>query len=246
MHETAGLASPTDSSLVVAVRDASKRILGTARSNRKEPITPELLKTIVGGADLSNALELRNVCLYLLCFAGFLRFDDVSRIKRNRISFHSGYMSIKVEKSKNDQLRQGDEVLIAKGEGTACPVRILEEYLNRFNIDPQSDQFIFRRLIKTKKSYKLASNNKPIGYSTFRDHLRKTLRGFVPDPQVYGTHSFRSGGGGHLLRLIVACLKESFKDMVVGSPQPLRMGMLKTAQTSSFRSLSPWVCNRYC
>ena len=103
-------------------------------------------------------------------------------------------MSIKVEKSKNDQLRQGDEVLIAKEEGTACPVKILEEYLNRFNIDPLSDQFIFRRLIKTKKSYKLASNNKPIGYSTFRDHLRKTLRGFVPDPQVYGTHSFRSGG----------------------------------------------------
>ena len=196
MHETAGLDSPTDSSLVVVVRDASKRILGTARSNRKKPITPELLKSIVGGADLSNGLELRNVCLYLLCFAGFLRSDDVSRIKRNQISFHTGYMSIKVEKSKNDQLRQGDEVLIAKGEGTACPVKILEEYLNRFNIDPLSDQFIFRWLIKTKTSYKLASNNKPIGYSTFRDHLRKTLRGFVPDPQVYGTHSFPSGRGG--------------------------------------------------
>ena len=157
-------------------------------------------------------------------------------------------MSIKVEKSKNYQLRQGDEALIAKGEGTACPVKILEEYLNRFNIDPLSDQFIFRWLIKTKKSYKLASNNKPIGYSTFRDHLRKTLRGFVPDPQVYGTHLFRSGGGGggHLLRLIVECLIESFRDTVVGSPQPLRMGMLKTAHMSNFRSLSPWVCNRYC
>ena len=70
-HETAGLVSPTDSLLVVAVRDASKRILGTARSNRKEPITPELLKSIVGGANLSSGLELRNVCLYLLCFAGF-------------------------------------------------------------------------------------------------------------------------------------------------------------------------------
>ena len=150
-------------------------------------------------------------------------------------------MSIKVEKSKKDQLRQGDEVLIAKGEGTACPVKILEEYLNRFNIDPLSDQFIFRRLIKTKKSYKLASNNKPIGYSTFRDHLRKTLRGFVPDPQVYGTHSFRSGGASAAANSGVPD-----RDTVVGSPQPLRMGMLKTAQTSNFRSLSPWVCNRYC
>ena len=143
---------------------------------------------------MSNGLELSNVWLYLLCFVGFFRFDDVSRIKRSQISFHAGYMSINVEKSKNDRLRQGDEVLIAKGEGRACPVKILKEYLNRFNIDPLSPQFIFRRLIKTKKSYKLASNNKLIGYSTFRDHLRKTLRGFVPDPQVYGTHSFRSRG----------------------------------------------------
>ena len=162
-HETAGLVSPTDSSLVVAVRDASKRILRTARSNRKEPITPELLKSIVGGANLSNGLELRNVYLYLLCFAGFLRFDDVSRIKRNHISFHTGYMSIKVEKSKNDQLRQGDEVLIAEGEGAACPVKILKEYLNRFNIDPLSTQINFRRFMGSRatlsfRKFKVALN----------------------------------------------------------------------------------------
>ena len=240
VHETPGLVSPTDSLLV---RDASKRILGTSRSNLKEPITPELLKSIVGRANLSNGLDLRNVCLYLLCFAGFVRFDDVSRIKRNQILFHTGYMSIKVEKSKNDQLRQRDEVLIAKGEGTACPVKILKEYLNRFNIDPLSPQFIFRWLIKTKKSYKLASNNKPIGYSTFRVHLRKTPRGFVPDPQVYGTHSFRSRGASAVAN---SGVPESLRDTVVGSPQPLRMGMSKTAQTSNFRFLSTWVCNRCC
>lgn len=194
VHETAGLVSPTDSSLVAAVREASKRILGTGRSNRKEPMPRDLLQSIVDRADLSNGLELRNVCLYVLCFAGFLRFDDVSRVKRNEISFHSGYMSIKVEKSKNDQLRQGDEVLISEGEGATCPVKILKEYLNMFSIDPMSNEFIFRQLIKTKKSYKLACNNKPISYSTFRDHLRKSLRGLVSDPRVYGTHSFRSGG----------------------------------------------------
>ena len=195
LHESAGLVSPTDSSLVAAAREASKRILGTNRSNRKEPMPRDLLQSIVDRADRSNGLELRNVCLYVLCFAGFLRFDDVSRVK----------MSIKVEKGKNDQ--QGDEALIAEGEGATCPVKILKEYLNMFNIDPMLNEFIFRQLIKTKKSYKLACNNKPVSYSTFRDHLRKSLRGFVSDPHVYGTHSFRSrGGGGGGGQLIVACL----------------------------------------
>ena len=64
-HETAGLVSPTDSSLVVAVRDASKRILGTARSNRKEPITPELLKGIVGGLTYLTVWKLEMfACIY--------------------------------------------------------------------------------------------------------------------------------------------------------------------------------------
>ena len=122
VHESAGLVSPTDSSLVAAAREASKRILGTSRSNRKEPVPRDLLQSIVDRANRSNGLELRNICLYVLCFAGFLRFDDVSRVK----------MSIKVEKSKNDQ--QGDEALIGEGEGATCPVKILKEYLNMFNI----------------------------------------------------------------------------------------------------------------
>ena len=43
-------------------------------------------------------------------------------------------MAIKVEKSKNDQLRQGDEVVIAQSEGSIYPVKILKEYLDRLTI----------------------------------------------------------------------------------------------------------------
>ena len=103
-------------------------------------------------------------------------------------------MTIKVEKSKTDQLRQGDEVIITQSGGSACPVSILRDYLSRLNIDPHSDELIFRQLVKTKSFYKMVNKDKPISYTTFRDHLSKSLRSVVPDPSVYGTHSFRSGG----------------------------------------------------
>ena len=103
-------------------------------------------------------------------------------------------MTIKVEKSKIDQLRQGDEVIIAKSDGIACPASILRDYLIRLNIDPHSNQLILRQLVKTKSSYKLVNRDKPISYTTFRDHLSKSFPSVVPDPSVYGTHSFRSGG----------------------------------------------------
>ena len=103
-------------------------------------------------------------------------------------------MTIKVEKSKTDQLRQGDEVLIAQSGGTVCPVSLLKAYLSKLDIDPHSSEFIFRPLVKTKSSYKLVQKDKPISYSTFRDQLVKSLQNVVPDPSVYRTQSFRSGG----------------------------------------------------
>ena len=193
-HESAGLVSPTDNPLVNRVRDAGRRILGTKRGNRKEPLSIEILKDIIAGSDLSNTLQLRNVCLYVLCYAGFFRSEEVTRIRRSHIKCFEDHMIIKVEKSKTDQLRQGDEVVIARSGSSACPVSILQQYLSRLNIDPYSDELIFRQLVKTKSSYKMVSKDKPISYSTFRDHLSKSLRSIVPDPSVYGTHSFRSGG----------------------------------------------------
>ena len=59
------MASPTDNQLVSRVREAAKKILGAGRPNRKEPLSIEVLKDIVEGADLSNILQLRNVYLYM-------------------------------------------------------------------------------------------------------------------------------------------------------------------------------------
>ena len=103
-HDVAGIPSPTDDPIVEAVRSASKRILGTRALNRKEPISPTLIHDIVKKSDLENPVVLRNVTMYVLSFAGFFRFDDVSRIRRSVISFKEGFMVIKILKSKNDQL----------------------------------------------------------------------------------------------------------------------------------------------
>lgn len=62
-HEIAGLASPNDNQVVSRVQEATKRILGAGRHNRKEPLYTDVLKDIVESTDLSNILHLRNVCL---------------------------------------------------------------------------------------------------------------------------------------------------------------------------------------
>ena len=70
-HSMAGIPSPTDNSIVEAVSAASKRILGTAIVNRKEPISSSVIHVIISRSNLENPVELRNVTLYVLSFAGF-------------------------------------------------------------------------------------------------------------------------------------------------------------------------------
>ena len=137
-HEVAGMSTPTDGQVVSRVRDAAKRVLGPGRPNRKEPLTIEVLKDVVEKADLSNILQLRNVCLYVLAYAGFFRSEEVLHIRMNHICFREGYMIMKVEKSKTDQLRQGDEVVIAQSGARVCPVSLLQAYLRKLDIDPNN------------------------------------------------------------------------------------------------------------
>ena len=86
------------------------------------------------------------------------------------------YLSIKVDKSKIDQLRQGDEVVIAQSEGNVCPVFLLKENVKKLDISPDSSEFIFQPLVKTKSSYKLVQVDKPIPYATFMGQLTKRLQ----------------------------------------------------------------------
>lgn len=79
---------------------------------------------IISRSNLDNPVELRNITLIVFSFAGFFRFDDVSRIRRNDILFNEGFMAIKVHKSKNDQLRRGDEVVVSALPSYACPVKL--------------------------------------------------------------------------------------------------------------------------
>ena len=92
-HSMASI-SPTDSHIVEAVRSASKRIVSAGIVSRKEPIPSSSILDIISKSNLNNPVELCNVTLYVLSFAGFFRFDDVSRIRRNESFFNEGLIVV--------------------------------------------------------------------------------------------------------------------------------------------------------
>ena len=103
-------------------------------------------------------------------------------------------MALKIRKSKTDQLRKGNEVLIARTVNITCPVTMTEKYLVKANITADSE-YVFRPLFRTKKTCGLIKTNKKLSYTRFRDCFLKRLSK-VPKAAGgnFSLHSFRAGG----------------------------------------------------
>lgn len=166
--------------------------------NKKEPITVDILKVYVDkyASEDSSLGELRNCCIFVLSFAGFFRISECLNLKRSNISICDSHCEIYVEKSKTDVLRDGNTVVIARTGNSSCPVSLLERYLRLGNIQPNSNEFIFRQIYldKISRLHSLKNINKPISYSCLRDVLKRNFTSLGFDSSKFGLHSFRSGG----------------------------------------------------
>ena len=120
-----------------------------------------------GKLEVLNLMDLRTLAMCVLAYAGFLRFNELSHIKLEHLSFSDDTVNIFIPTSKTYIYRDGMQVLIGKGESCACPVRILKSYISLAQVLPH--QFIFRSLSKTKVGFKLRDKNQPISYTRARE-----------------------------------------------------------------------------
>ena len=85
--------------------------------------------------------SVKDLPMITLGYACFLRFDEMSNIKCNNFSFCADYVRIEITKSKTDQYRSGNEVLISKGCSSTCPYSMLERCLSLAGLNTESDDF---------------------------------------------------------------------------------------------------------
>ena len=110
------------------------------------------------------------------------------------VDIASSHLAITVKRSKTDKYELGNKVSIAKTHGYACPRNFLSRYFALAGILPHSDAYIFRAINSFKAKSTRPVINKPISYSRCREIIKETLAAVGEDPQLYGTHSMRSGG----------------------------------------------------
>lgn len=192
-HSILGYEDPTEHPFIKNIVEASKRN-NKARVIKKEVVTTKDLVLLCDiYADSSSLLEVRDMCMILLSFAGFLRYEELSSLRCSDVKFLDGYVKIFINKSKTDQYRQGNEILISAGVTSACPVLMLQRYISLGNIDIFSDHFLFKSVFKSKEGLKLIYKNKKLSYTRARECMLSKLKSVMGNVNI-GLHSLRSGG----------------------------------------------------
>ena len=193
VHSTAGLASPSLHPFAKATLEGLQRSLAKPVV-KKEPITLEMLEAMVDDANKSCSLsDLRLVTACLLSFAGFLRFNEMTNLRPCDFALSQEMLKIRIVCSKTDQLRQDNEVLVARTNSSTCPVAMLERYMRRTSMSPDDQRPLFRPIQCTRKGESLRDTGR-ISYSCFRDLFRKKLVNLGFSPGEFGLHSLRAGG----------------------------------------------------
>ena len=192
VHCTAGISSPTSSPFVRAILDSLRRLLAKPVS-KKAPMKVDILQKMVKDAELSGTLsDLRLVTACLLSFAGFLRFDELVKLRPCEISVQDEYMTLRLPHSKTDQLRKGNEVIIARSRADTCLVGKLEQYMTRTQMGWEDQRFLFRPICKVKSGDKLHESGS-ISYTCLNELFKKKLAELGYNPSDFGLHSMRVG-----------------------------------------------------
>lgn len=189
-----------ESSTIDAILESSKRMV--RKSNQKEPITMDSLREMAflyfpNGIDevsKKDLLLLRNITLCIIAFAGMFRFNEISNIIRENIKFHDSFVDIFVSKSKCDQFREGNHVVVAKTGSTYCPYNMLFQYCQLAEFDDAHYIFCRFTFFKKSKEYSIAEFNIPISYTRMREIFIFMCKQIKLDSSKFGLHSLRSGG----------------------------------------------------
>ena len=187
--------NPCNSKFLQLLLAGLKRLMSHPRC-KKEPITPDILRSFVIKFGFSDCLKDTRFCsMMLLAYAGFFRYSELSDLRVCDVSIFPSHARCFIQSSKTDQYREGSWVLIAATGNITCPVAMLVKYMNLAGIvQGSSEDFLFRPVVWMKSTSKYTLRGGKLAYSTCRDLFKKAISSIGLDASLFGLHSLRAGG----------------------------------------------------
>ena len=94
------LQDPTNNAFVTNLFESAKRNR-YKQVVKKQPVTPELLVTLCDKySESTDILVVRDLCMILLGFSAFLRYDEISNVRCNDIRLEDSHFCLNIKKAK--------------------------------------------------------------------------------------------------------------------------------------------------
>ena len=77
--------------------------------------------------------DLRALAMFAISYTGILRYNELSNIKANNITFYENYVNIFIVKSKTDCCRNGKNVVISKLDSLQCPFKYFKVLVHQLD-----------------------------------------------------------------------------------------------------------------
>ena len=101
-HDMNGSQDPTGNAFIRNLHESAKRVTGH-KTVKKDVVTANMLIELCDKFnDSDDVLLIRDLCMITTAFTGFLRYDELSSIHCNDLTFHPDHLTIDIIKSKND------------------------------------------------------------------------------------------------------------------------------------------------
>jgi integrase len=182
-HTSQELKNPCQTELVKLTLRGIRRTYGRPQ-RRSRALTKEQLGLIV--ASLGNSpLDLRDRALLLVGFHGAFRRSELSAVDCKSIAWSGQGIVVTIRMSKTDQERKGREVAIPRRDGSACPIRALECWLDVYGI---CEGAVFRPINRAGRI-----SNETLSADAVSVILKRRLKETGCDPSDYSGHSLRAG-----------------------------------------------------
>lgn len=100
-----------------------------ATQTRAQPLLFESLKTVVATMQHERLREKRDITILCLGFMTGLRRSELVALDVEDLRFDGRGLTVRVKKSKGDQVGEGRDVVVFRGSGKTCPVAAVENWL---------------------------------------------------------------------------------------------------------------------
>lgn len=98
--------------------------------SKKAPVSSDALEECcLAHQSCDTLLVRRDISMALLMFSGFLRYSEIAQLNIRDVTIFDSHLSLTIRKSKTDQYRKGNEVVIDRSKKVTCPVHNLERYM---------------------------------------------------------------------------------------------------------------------